>query len=166
MDKSTDVSPKSNKSLLLLSILGIVIFLGYLGYYLYINYYLPSTITLPPPLANVEFPSEQTRYPADWPKDLKFPDEFKPVDFSSGLLPENSTKGWSAKFKYQGEASEVTKIISGFFENKGWTIIEHNELDSGGSALLIQREQGSGVIVIDTDATNSSQTLIIVTLFP
>ncbi len=147
-------------------ILVIAILLGYFGYYIYTNYYLPSTVPLPPPLTNVDFPSEPMPYPTNWLDELKFPSEFTLVDSSSGTLPENVTQGWAAKFRYQGKPSDAAKIISSFLEEKGWTIVENKKLDSGGFSLLIQREQGNGIIVIDTDSSDASQTLIIATIFP
>jgi hypothetical protein len=147
-------------------ILGIVILLAYFGYYLYRTYSLPPIVPLPPPLASVEFPSEQTQYPVDWPDELKFPSGFMLVDSSSGTLPESTAQGWAAKFRYQGKPSEATKLISSFMEEKRWTIVENNKLDSGGFSLLIQREQGNGIIVIDSDPSDAAQTLIIATIFP
>jgi hypothetical protein len=147
----------------ILTILGIII----LGVYiLYLNYYLPTKYTLPSPLENVEFPTEQEQYPADWLEEFKFPSDFILVDSSSGALPESTVQGWAAKFRYQGTPSEATKAISSYLEKKGWTIVESNELDSSGFSFLIQREKGNGIIIIDTDPNNASQTLVIATIFP
>jgi hypothetical protein len=152
----------SKKLIIFAVLLGIVILIGY---YVYTNYYLPSTVTLPPPLENVDFPSEPVPYPADWLDELKFPNEFTLVDSSSGTLPEATTQGWAAKFRYQGKPSEATKSISSFMKEKGWTVAE-NKLDSGGNLLLIQREQGSGIIVIDFDPNDASKSLVVATIFP
>jgi hypothetical protein len=161
-----EVQNMSKKIFVILIILIIVVLGAYFGYYYYKNYYLPSTIRLPPPLANIEFPLVQVQYPPDWPNELKLPQDFILTDFASGILPEASTKGWSAKYRYQGKPAEANRIISAYFESKGWIIIENYKLDSGGFSLLIQRNQGDGIIVIDTDPNNSLQTLIITTLFP
>jgi hypothetical protein len=152
--------------LAILGILGIIVLMAFVGYYLYLNYYLPKTATLPPPLANVDFPTEQVQYPADWPDELKFPEDLVLTDSSSGTLPDSAAMGWSAKLRFQGKPLEAEKIISAYFKDKGWTIVESTELDSGGFSLIIQREQGNGIIVIDTDPNNSSQTIIIATVFP
>lgn len=158
----------SKKLIAPLIILGtfILILLACLGCYLSYKQYLSVTPTLSPPLANVEFLSEQEQYPADWPDEFKFPKEFVLVDSSSGVLPESAAMGWSAKLRYSGQPSDAVKAITAFFDNKGWTIVESNQLDTGGFSLLIQRAQGSGIVVIDGDPNNSSQTLIIATLFP
>jgi hypothetical protein len=156
----------SKKIIFILLILGIVILGSFFGYYYYENYYLPSKFILPPPLANIEFPSDHMQYPSDWPDELKLPQEFILADVASGTLPEGSTKGWSAKYRYQGKPLVAEKQISAFFENKGWVIVESYKLDSGGFSLIIQRNLGNGIIVIDTDPSNSLQTLIIATLFP
>ena len=153
-----------SKKLIIFAVLLGIVFL--IGYYLYTNYYLPSTVTLPPPLENVDFPSEPIPYPTDWLDELKFPEEFRLVDTASGALPEATAQGWAAKFRYQGTPSECTELLSSFLEGNGWTIIENNKLDAGGFLLLIQREQGSGIIVIDIDPNDASQTLIIATIFP
>lgn len=156
----------SKKIITLLAIFGVVLLTAYVGYYAYINYYLPSRVKLPPPLRNVEFPSEPTQYPEDWPDDLKFPEDFVLVDSTSGTLPESTTEGWSAKLRYQGKPSDAVELASAFFEEKGWTIFQKTRLDSGGFSLILQREQGSGIVVIDSDPNDASATLIIATLFP
>jgi hypothetical protein len=153
--------------LVIIAILGVIGLLAILGYSLYSNYYHPSTSsTLPPPLANVDFPSEQIQYPSDWPNELTFPKDLELVDSSSGTMPDNSIKGWSAKLRYQGKPLDAEKMILAFFESHGWTIVDKKQLDSGGFSLLIQRKSGNGIIVIDTDPIHTSQTIIIVSVFP
>lgn len=129
-------------------------------------YHVNDAPTLPAPLAAVSFPSEPIQYPTDWPNDLKFPKEFVLVDSASGTLPESTAKGWSAKLRFQGKPSGAVTAISGFFEEKGWTIVENDRLDSGGFLLLLRHGQGDGIVIVDTDPSNSSHTLIIATLFP
>jgi hypothetical protein len=160
------MSKKVFLSVIGIGIFAIVISACLVGYYHYKNYYLPSKYTLPPPLENVDFPSEQTQYPADWPDELKFPNEFVLVDSSSGKLPENTVQGWAAKFRYKGKPSEAEKVMSPFLKERGWTIVESHRLDSGGYSLLIQLEQGSGIIIIDDDPNTMSESLIIATIFP
>ncbi len=154
------------KNILALAVFVIFISVLYLSNYFYSHYYLPSTFTLPQPLSNVEFPLGQAQYPSDWPDELKFPSPFVLVDSSSGILPEGTTTGWSVKLKFLGNPLEADKLISEFFREEGWTIVESDQLDSGGYSLLIQRGQGNGIIVMDTDLTNPLQTLIIATVFP
>jgi hypothetical protein len=148
-------------------IIGIIslIVLVILSIYLTRFYRVNTTPTLPSPLTAVSFPSEPTPYPTDWPEDLKFPKDFVLVDSTSGTLPESTTKGWSAKLRYQGKPSEAENATTAFFEEKGWTIVENNPLDSGGSTLLLQREQANGIVVIDVDPNDPSVTLIIATFF-
>lgn len=153
----------SRKFIISIIILGIVIFIAY---FLYTNYYLPSTATLPPPLENVDFPSEPVPYPTDWLDELKFPNEFTLVDSSTGTFPEATTQGWAAKLRYQGKPSDATKLISSFMKDKGWIIVEHNKLDSGGVLLVVQREQGNGIITVDVDPINVSQSLVMFVIFP
>lgn len=154
------------KAVLAVVILVIIIVVPSCGFFIYTNYYLPSKLTLPPSLANVNFPTGQAQYAADWPDGLKFPTAFVLVDSSSGTLPGGTTPGWSAKLRFQGNPSEAKKMISEFFKNTGWKIVESDQLDSGGFSLLIQHDAGNGIIVIDTDPNNSSQSLVIVTVFP
>lgn len=153
----------AKRFVIILTILGIII-LG--AYILYSNYYLPTKYTLPSPLENVEFPTEQEQYPVDWFEELKFPSDFILVDSSSGTLPESTTQGWAAKFRYQGTPSDARESSMSFLEEKGWSIIENNKLDSGGYLLLVQREQRSGILIMDTDPNNSALTLIVATMFP
>jgi hypothetical protein len=155
----------SKKLTIFLVILGVLILIAFFGYYIYMNYYLPSIYHIPPKLANVDFPTEEKQYPTDWPNELKFPDDFLLVDFTSGTMPENSITGWSIKLRYQGKPSSAVEMLSTFFEDSSWTIVENDELDFGGFLLLIQREQGNGVIVIEIDPDNSLQTLVIATIF-
>lgn len=153
----------SRKLIISTVILGIVIIVGY---FFYTNYYLPSTVEFPPPLTNVDFPSDSIPYPTDWIDELNFPSEFTLVDSSTGTLPGATTQGWAAKFRFQGKPSDAVKIISSFMNENGWTIVENNKLDSGGSLLLVQRGQGSGIFVIDKSLEDSSQALIVATIFP
>jgi hypothetical protein len=147
---------------------GIVFLIIITGVYIYFTrfYRERATPSLPSPLTAVPFPSEPIQYPADWPGDLKFPKEFVLVDSASGTLPESTAKGWSAKLRFQGKPSEAVTAISGFFEEKGWTIVENDRLDSGGFLLLLRHEQGEGIVIVDTEPSNSSHTLLIATLFP
>lgn len=147
-------------------ILGVGILAVYVGNNLYRNYNRPSQPSLPNPLENVEFPSEPTQYPADWPDELKFPEDFTLLDSTSGILPESTTTGWSAKLKYQGKPSDAVKLASAFLEEKGWTIFQKTQLDSGGFSLILEREQGGGIVIIDADPNDVSASLIIATLFP
>ncbi|MBP6569352.1 MAG: hypothetical protein KA270_19405 [Saprospiraceae bacterium] len=118
-----------------------------------------------PPLENVDFPSEQIVYPPDWPDEIRFPKEFVLVDYSSGLLPDNSKEGWSTKLRFYGNPSDAVKEASSYMEDKGWIVLQNDKLDSGGYLLLLQNEQGTGAIVIDPDPGNPSQTIIITTIF-
>ena len=156
----------TKKSILGLAFLGIIILVPILGYYFYTHYYLPSTLILPQPLANVEFPAGQAQYPADWPEELRFPPDFVLADASSGTLPEGTTTGWAVKLRIKGNPSEAKQLISEFLKDKGWTAVESDQLDSGGFSLIIKRENGNGIVVIDPDPNISSQTLVIVTVFP
>jgi hypothetical protein len=157
---------KKLTSLVLIGILGGCAVALFIGFRLYSNYNRPSQNSLPSPLEVIEFPAEPTQYPVDWPDDLKFPEEFVLVDSTTGQMPESTTTGWSAKLRYQGKPSDAVELASAFFKEKGWTILQKIQMDSGGFTLILQREQGSGIIVIETDPNNNSETLIVATLFP
>lgn len=154
------------KTILALAVLGLFISILYLSNYYYAHYYLPSKFTVPQPLGNVEFSQGQAQYPAGWPDELKFPLAFTLVDSSTGTLSEETTMGWSVKLKFQGKPSDADMAISEFFRDNGWTIVESDQMDSSGYSLLIQRGQGNGIIVLNTDPNNPLQTLIIATIFP
>lgn len=156
----------SKKLIPFLIAIGTTTLLAYLGYYLYTHRAVSSIQPLHPPLANVNFPTDQIPYPVDWPEELKFPDEFVLVDSSSGTLPKGIIQGWAAKFRYKGNPSDVDIAISSFLIEKGWSIIEKSKLDSGGYSILIMMENGTGIIAIDKDPNKTSQSLIIVTIFP
>jgi hypothetical protein len=156
----------SKKYTTTLALVGVVILLAFVGYFVYTNYYLPSRIKLPPPLRNVDFPSEQIQYPANWPDDLKFPEEFALVDSATGELPETTSTGWSVKLRFKGQPSDAVEKTSDFFEEKGWAIIQKSQLDSGGFSIILEQDQGSGIVIIDSDLDDPTTTLIIATIFP
>lgn len=151
-----------------LAVIGIltILFIAWFGYRLFSNYYLPSKTVLPSPLQNVSFPFTETQYTADWPDDLKFPNDFLLVDSSSGTLPEGTAIGWAAKFRYYGSPMEASQAIVLFLSEHEWTVVEDVKLDAEGISLLVQRQDGSGVIVLGTDPNDPSQTLIVASLFP
>lgn len=118
--------------------------------------------TLPPPLAKVPFPTKEVDYPPDWPTELRFPEEFRLVDVSSGVFLKGD-KGGAAKLLYKGHPQKAAELLSSFFVSRNWQIIKRYELDSGGVTLLIKRNK-SGIIVIDPDPNNPEYTRIAVTL--
>jgi ribosomal protein L40E len=125
------------------------------------------TVTLPPPLAGVEFPTQAVDYPSDWPADLRYPESFMLVDTSSGTL-EGGAAGWGGKLRYGGEPQSAADELSSFFAAQGWQVAERAELDSGGVLLLVQRDDGSGsgVIVLDPDVDSPGTTRGLITVFP
>ena len=124
----------------------------------------PSGID-PSSLANVEFSSEVSQYPNDWPADLIFPQEFYLVDSSSGTLPEGSKDGWSMKLRYDASSSEAEEIVIAFLEDNGWSIINNTPLDSIGYSILIRQDQESGIVIIDSNPKDASKSLILATIF-
>jgi hypothetical protein len=122
---------------------------------------------LPPPLANVRFPSQPISYPADWHPDLRYPNQFTLVEATSGISPRG-TKGWAAKLVYQGDPRNAADALSIFFVSKGWQPIERTELDSSGFLLLFQKgdKQRTGAIVIDPDTQRPGYIKIVATVFP
>lgn len=123
---------------------------------------------LPPPLAEVDFPSQPVDYPPDWPSLLIYPEQFVLVDASSGTLPEDtSTNGWAAKLRYQGTVEEAAEQMKSFFEPNGWQVVEQSELDGGGVLLLMAQTEPAGtvIVVLDPDQDNSSETRILATVF-
>ncbi len=125
------------------------------------------TITLPPPLAGVEFPTQAIAYPPEWPADLRYPDEFSVVETSSGTLADDST-GWAAKLRYTGDPQSAADLLSSFFTERGWRVVERTELDSGGLLILVQHDEkkSSGALVIDPDTSDPGYTKVVATVFP
>jgi hypothetical protein len=123
--------------------------------------------TFPPPLANVEFPTQIAEYPTDWPVELRFPEEFTLADTSSGKLPEQDSVGWSAKLRYHGDPKSAADALSAFLIEQGWQIGQRTDLDSGGVLVLIEKDGGgSGIIVIDSDISDLTYSNIVATVFP
>lgn len=156
----------SKKLALLIIILGVGILAVFIGFNLYRNYNRPSQVSLPSPLEHIEFPAEPTQYPADWPDEFRLPDDFVLLDSTSGTLPENTTKSWSAKLKYQGKPFDALNVMTEALQEKGWVVIQSNRLDSGRALLLLQRGGSQASVVIDTDPNDSSVSLVIATYFP
>ena len=119
----------------------------------------------PSSLAIVEFPYEAAQYPDDWPADLTFPSKFTLVDSSSGALPVGSKNGWSMKLRYVASPSDAEAAATIFLQSSGWQIVKKEPLDSIGYSILIQGDQGSGIVIIDTDPEDSSSSLILATFF-
>ena len=128
------------------------------------EYIHPSGID-PSSLASVEFPSEESQYSQDWPADLTFPSDFILVDYSSGILPEGSKNGWSMKLRYDASPSQAEAAAISFLEDKGWQIVQNEPLDSIGYSILIQRGKSSGIVIIDIDPVESSNSIILSTIF-
>lgn len=119
--------------------------------------------TLPPPLANVEFPEDVNPYPADWPADLRFPESFKTVDFSQGTLP-GGTPGKSVKIRFTGTMQDAADGLRAFLSEKGWKIVDETDLDGEGKVWIIERDGGgTGMIVIDSQG--SGNIIIIATFY-
>lgn len=120
--------------------------------------------TLPPPLANVEFPEDVKPYPSDWPIDLRLPESFKTVDFSQGTLPGGTKPGKSVKIRFTGTMQDAADELRAFLSEKGWKIVDETDLDSEGKVWIIERDGGStGMIVIDSQG--SGNIVIIATFY-
>jgi len=127
----------------------------------------PITLpTLPPPLAEVDFPAQAIDYPYDWPQEIRYPSTFKLVGAASGLLPDGKTKGWSAKLVYSGPTENAKTNLSSFFIERGWRIVESSQLDSDGWHLFLQRNNNSqkGTILVGPDIAKPGSTRILVTI--
>lgn len=123
--------------------------------------------TLPPPLKNVQFPTQVIAYPTNWPIDLRYPEQFSVVEVSSGTLPYSTLVGWAVKLRYAGDLKSAALILSSFFTQKGWQIVESTDLDSGGVLLMIERgDKSTGIVIMDIDASNPAYTIILATVFP
>jgi hypothetical protein len=117
-------------------------------------------------LAEVEFPTEPIEYPAGWPEDLRYPEEFDLVDASSGSLPGSSALGWGAKLRYEGDLEAAASALSSFYEDNGWEVAEQSFLDTGGVVMVITREAGSGILVMDADGDDPAYTNVVAVVFP
>ncbi len=121
--------------------------------------------TLPPSLAGVAFPTQVIDYPPDWPADLRYPQDFKPVETSSGPLAQG-VEGWSAKLLYTGDTREASDLIVSSFQANGWLVVEMAELDSEKRVLALEEVEsgGSAVIAIEPDEDRSGLIRVIVTV--
>jgi len=122
--------------------------------------------TLPPPLTNVEFPTQVVDYPPEWPTELRYPEQFVVVETTSGVLPNSDIVGWAAKLRIRENPQSAASLLSSFFTAKGWQIAEYTELDSGGVLMVVERDRDTGIAVIDIDVSNPDYAIILSTIFP
>ena len=119
------------------------------------------------PLANVQFPAQEIQYPSDWPADLLYPDQFAVVDTSSGESPERNTTGWATKLRYSGDINGAADLLSSFFVDKGWQVVERTNLDMGGILIILQKNNTSnGILVFDRDSHDTDYINVVTTIFP
>jgi hypothetical protein len=119
------------------------------------------------PLAGVEFPVQEIPYPSGWPADLLYPDQFTVVDMNTGVLPEQDRTGWAAKLRYAGDVKSAADLLSSFFVDKGWQVVERTDLDMGGILVMLKKNNTSnGILVLDSDIHDTQSTNIVATIFP
>ncbi len=123
--------------------------------------------TLSPPLTRVEFPDQIQSYPADWPDELHYPEVFSLVETTSGLLTDGA-KGWGAKLLYEGGAQDAADLLTSFFVDGGWQVVDRTELDTGGLLLLVQQaeKENSGALILDPDPNDPRLTRVVATILP
>lgn len=122
--------------------------------------------TLVPPLQEVEFSTQSIAYPADWPQELRFPADFALVGAETGSMPESTATGWAVKLRYVGNTSSAMEGLVQFLGQAGWSIAEQAALDGGGWVLVLQRDAGSAIAVIDADPANQDVSRLLITLYP
>ena len=122
--------------------------------------------TLVPPLQEVEFPTQSIAYPVDWPEALRFPEDFALVGAETGSMPESTAIGWAVKLRYAGNISSAQESLLKFLGQAGWSVAEQAALDGGGWVLVLQRDAGSAIAVIDADPANQDVSRLLITLYP
>lgn len=120
---------------------------------------------LPPPLIDVEFPSETIDYPDDWPAELILPSGFNLVEIVSGPFPGEEVSTWGAKFETAVPPGQTIKNLESFLSELEWEIVERNELDSGGVEIIAINGNLQGIIITDAKASNPQYTNILITTF-
>lgn len=123
--------------------------------------------TMAPPLQNVEFPEQIVEYPPEWPVELRYPEQFSPVELSSGTLPDGEKTGWVAKLRYQGDRKLAINLAMSFLAANGWQVVEYTDLDSGGILVLMERDpRGTGIVIVDEEVGTLGIAKIIAAIFP
>jgi hypothetical protein len=122
--------------------------------------------TLVPPLQEVEFPTQSIAYPEDWPEELRFPADFALVGAETGSLPESTATGWAVKLRFAGSVGSASQSLQQFLGETGWTVAEQAALDGGGWVLVLQREAGNAIAVIDIDPGSPDSSRLLITLYP
>lgn len=117
-------------------------------------------------ITSVEFPLESVNYSPDWPDDLKFPDEIMLVEYQSGDALKGSSQGWSGKYRFNGDPSKLSGVLTNHFEQSGWNSTLIGDFPSSGYVLLLEKDQGDGLVIVDVDPDDPSETIIMVSLFP
>lgn len=141
------------------------------GYLLFKSYKAESlnedqVLSLPPLLEGVDFPDQPTEYPSGWPEELIFPEPLMLVDTVSGRMPDSIQDGYSAKLRYAGTAEKAVSIIEDYLSNNDWSIAEKEKIEQGSFMLLIEKENGSGIILVEEDIKTSGVSYVLATMFP
>jgi hypothetical protein len=131
------------------------------------NAILLPMATASSPLAGVEFPVQEIPYPSGWPADLLYPNQFTLIDTSSGTFSETAKTGWAAKLRFSGDINTAADLLSAFFVDKGWQVIERTNVDMGGILIILQKNTTSnGIVILDRDSHDAQYTNVVTTIFP
>jgi hypothetical protein len=117
-------------------------------------------------ISNIKFHTENIDYPQEWPNDLILPDLINLVDYASGLATENDKQGWNGKFRFEGSFSQAEKMIKRHFMDLGWDIEKIEDSSLSEFVLLLSKDNGDGLVVLDIDPKDSNQIIIAISLFP
>lgn len=122
---------------------------------------LPNVPALAPPLTPLEIPVSPVDYPNEWPDALRLPDEFTPVDLTSGTMPGVDDPEWAAALRYARPPLDAADALTVHFERQGWSVVRR---DFGGTGVLLTIElqsTGSGMLVIDADTETDSAAVVL-----
>lgn len=110
-----------------------------------------------------DFPVEEINYPSDWPETLEFPDEFKLVDANTTSILEDENPSLTGKIRHLNPPNVVNQSLLSFLNSHDWKVVRNESVDSGAYFLMVEKEGGSGMFVIDSEP-NGNGSLIIFTV--
>ena len=97
-------------------------------------------VTLPPPLAKVEFPAQPSDYPQEWLVATKYPEQFIVVEATLGTPADRDSDLWAANVRYAGEARSAVATLSSFsLRRDGEWFKRHALLQRASSCSLSRR---------------------------
>jgi hypothetical protein len=94
---------------------------------------------------------------------LRFPQEFVVVDAASGPSADGVVQIWTLKLRFVGSTDAAAQAMLPFLAGHGWNT-QRSQLSSGTQVVTLERSNGGGGIVMDTDPDDSAAARILISV--